>query len=233
MDIYHRTVINKFQIYNSLFLNLPFDQVHQVGVLLPLLNQQCKKGYQNKQSPKQIIDDFFGHHLPEQNNDQRIAVLFKLIQYIERQIVLFDAIEEAAFTENNALDGAGSVPLLAQRSAFLNKTAELKEKLKHYHARIVLTAHPTQFYPGPVLGIITELSQAIKDNNLSDIEMLLQQLGKTPLYSKQKPTPFEEAASLTWYLENVFYKAVQDINKRLENHIYPDGPVATVMAIPM
>lgn len=223
MDIYHRTVVNKFQIYNSLFLNLPFDQVHQVGVLLPLLNQHCQQGYQQQQSPRQIIDEFFDHHLPEQNSEQRITVLFKLIQYIERQIVLFDAIEEAAFTENNALDGAGSIPLLAQRSAFLNKTAELKEKLKHYHARIVLTAHPTQFYPGPVLGIITELSQAIKDNNLSDIEMLLQQLGKTPLYSKQKPTPFEEAASLTWYLENVFYKAVQDINKRLENHIYQDG----------
>lgn len=223
IDIYHRTVINKFQIYNSLFLNLPFDQVHQVGVLLPLLNQQCQQGYQNKQSPKQIIDHFFDHHLPEQSSEDRIAVLFKLIQYIERQIVLFDAIEEAAFTDNNVLDGPGSVPMLAQRTAFLNKTTELRKKLSHYHARIVLTAHPTQFYPGPVLGIITELSQAIKDNRLSDIEMLLQQLGKTPLYNKEKPTPFEEAVSLTWYLENVFYKAVQDINKRLENNLYPDG----------
>lgn len=223
MDIFHRTVINKFQIYNSLFLNLPFDRIHQVGVLLPLLNQHCQKGYHNKQSPKQIIDDFFNHHHPEQNSEDRITVLFKLIQYIERQIVLFDAIEEAAFTENNALDGPGSVPMLAQRNAFLQKTGELKEKLSHYHARIVLTAHPTQFYPGPVLGIITELSHAIKGNNLGDIEMLLQQLGKTPLYSKQKPTPFEEAVSLTWYLENVFYQAVADINKRLENNLYQDG----------
>ncbi|KAA3648966.1 MAG: phosphoenolpyruvate carboxylase [Proteobacteria bacterium] len=223
MDTFHRTVINKFQIYNSLFLNLPFDQVHQVGVLLPLLNQHCQKGYHKQQSPKQIIEDFFDHHVPGQTGEQRIAVLFKLIQYIERQIVLFDAIEEAAFTDNHALDGPGSVPMLAQRSTFLHKTAELKEKLKRYHARIVLTAHPTQFYPGPVLGIITELSQAIKDNNLGDIEMLLQQLGKTPLYSKQKPTPFEEAVSLTWYLENVLYKAVQDINKRLENNLYSDG----------
>lgn|SRR5690554_5262167 len=223
MGTFHRTVINKFQIYNSLFLNLPFDQVHQVGVLLPLLNQHCQKAYNEQQSPKQIIEDFFNHHLPDDDEQQHITVLFKFIQYIERQIVLFDAIEEAAFTDNNALDGAGSVPLLAQRTAFLNKTAELQEKLADYHARIVLTAHPTQFYPGPVLGIITELSEAIKKDNLSDIEMLLQQLGKTPLYSKQKPTPFEEAMSLTWYLENVFYQAAQDINKRLENNIYPDG----------
>ncbi len=223
MDTFHRTVINKFQIYNSLFLNLPFDQVHQVGVLLPLLNQHCQTGYQNQQSPKQIIETFFNHHVPGQSEDERIVVLFKMIQYIERQIVLFDAIEEAAFSDNNALDGPGSVPMLSQRSAFLHKTTELKEKLKHYHARIVLTAHPTQFYPGPVLGIITELSQAIKDNNLGEIEMLLQQLGKTPLYSKQKPTPFEEAVSLTWYLENVLYKAIQDINKRLENNLYNDG----------
>jgi len=26
---------------------------------------------------------------------------------------------------------------------------------------MVLTAHPTQFYPGPVLGIINDLSRAV------------------------------------------------------------------------
>jgi phosphoenolpyruvate carboxylase len=35
----------------------------------------------------------------------------------------------------------------------------------------------------------------------------LQQLGKTPFFKKQKPTPYDEAVSLIWYLENVFYPA--------------------------
>ena len=37
--------------------------------------------------------------------------------------------------------------------------------------------------------------------------MYLQQLGKTPFFKKQKPTPYDEAVSLIWYLENVFYQA--------------------------
>jgi phosphoenolpyruvate carboxylase len=39
----------------------------------------------------------------------------------------------------------------------------------------------------------------------------LQQLGRTPFIKKQKPTPFDEAVSLIWYLENVFYDAVGNI----------------------
>ena len=35
----------------------------------------------------------------------------------------------------------------------------------------------------------------------------MQQLGKTPFLKKQKPTPYDEAISLIWYLENVFYHA--------------------------
>jgi phosphoenolpyruvate carboxylase len=43
-----------------------------------------------------------------------------------------------------------------------------------------LLAHPTQFYPGAVLGIINDLTNAIRKNNLLDIKQLLAQLGKTP-----------------------------------------------------
>jgi phosphoenolpyruvate carboxylase len=72
---------------------------------------------------------------------------------------------------------------------------------------MVLTAHPTQFYPGAVLGIINDLSRAVIENNAGDINLYLQQLGKTPFLKKQKPTPYDEAISLIWYLENVFYHA--------------------------
>lgn len=225
IDTYHRTVVNKFQVYNSLFLNLPFDQVHQVGVLLPLLVHDCQQAYQQAKSPQVIIEAFMDSHLGDLSESERVSVLFKFIQYIERQIVLFDAIEEAGFDKNHAADGRGSVPFLAQKTEFMGRMDALREQLSDYHARIVLTAHPTQFYPGPVLGIITELSAAIQGNNTDDIEMLLRQLGKTPLYSKEKPTPYDEAVSLTWYLEHVFYGTIQDINQRLANQVYGDTPL--------
>mgnify|MGYP003344053541 FL=1 len=75
----------------------------------------------------------------------------------------------------------------------------------------MLTAHPTQFYPGPVLGILTDLEQAIRDSDLQQINLLLHQLGKTKFFKKIKPTPFEEAQTLTWYLENVFYQSIAKI----------------------
>lgn len=39
----------------------------------------------------------------------------------------------------------------------------------------------------------------------------MQQLGKTAFINKTKPTPLDEAISLTWYLEHVFYQAVPEI----------------------
>jgi phosphoenolpyruvate carboxylase len=69
---------------------------------------------------------------------------------------------------------------------------------------LVLTAHPTQFYPGPVLGINNDLSKALAENNASQVNVLLQQLGKTPFLKDEKPTPYDEAISLIWFLENVF-----------------------------
>jgi phosphoenolpyruvate carboxylase len=86
----------------------------------------------------------------------------------------------------------------------------------------VLTAHPTQFYPGAVLGIITDLTVAIRNNNLSEIKTLLAQLGKTPFIKKEKPTPFDEAVSLLWYLENVFYKTAGEMLSYVQDTIYND-----------
>ena len=95
-----------------------------------------------------------------------------------------------------------------------------REKLKDYSVRLVLTAHPTQFYPGAVLGIINDLSRVVIENNAADINLYMQQLGKTPFLKKQQPTPFDEAISLIWYLENVFYHASGRIISALKE-IFP------------
>ena len=91
--------------------------------------------------------------------------------------------------------------------------------------RPVLTAHPTQFYPGAVLGIITDLGKCIQKNDSQEIKLLLAQLGRTPFFKKKKPTPLDEARSLIWYLSNVFYPAVGEIQAYVQRHIFKDEPL--------
>ena len=157
------------------------------------------------------------------NNSERdnIDILFRLIQFIERQVVLFDAIEDAAFTEVNNFSGRGTLRSSKEEATEKTKRTALRDYLNNFKVRPVLTAHPTQFYPGSVLGIITDLSAAIKANNLPSIKLLLAQLGRTP-FSKEKPSPLDEARSLMWYLDNVFYHSVSNIHQYIKNNIF-DG----------
>ena len=207
----------KFQLYNSLFTSLPFHRIEKTGILLSLLLNNCEEGYKKKQSPKEIIEDFFTKHTTYQKPQERLDLLFRFIQYIERQVVLFDALEDASFREVNDFSGVGTLKNLESEVLKANKENELKEKLHTFAIRLVLTAHPTQFYPGSVLGIINDLSNALAENNTVQINMYLQQLGKTPFFKKQKPTPYDEAMNLIWYLENIFYPAAGRIISFLKN----------------
>src|SRR5690606_1734048 len=133
--------------------------------------------------------------------------------------VLFDSIEDAAFSNVNDLNGVGSLRYLFMETQQKNRVDQLKNKMEDFRVRLVLTAHPTQFYPGAVLGIITDLAHAIKQNNLNAINKLLQQLGKTPFFNKEQPTPYDEAVSQIWYLEHIFYKAIGNIYKEIRSHM--------------
>ena len=197
----------RFQLYNSLFTSLPFHRIEKTGILLSLLLSNCEEGYLKKQSPLTIIDEFFKKHTTYISDKEKLDLLFRFVQYAERQVVLFDALEDAAFTSVHDMNGPGTLKDLESEVVKFEKEDALTEKLKDYCVRLVLTAHPTQFYPGSVLGIINDLSKALKDNNTNQINVYLQQLGKTAFFKKQKPTPFDEAVSLIWFLENVFYQA--------------------------
>ncbi|HEY6502413.1 MAG TPA: phosphoenolpyruvate carboxylase, partial [Chitinophagaceae bacterium] len=146
------------------------------------------------------------------------------VQFSERQIVLFDALEDAAFSNVNDVNGPGTLKQLDAMMVQDDDNAEkkLEEKLKDFSIRLVLTAHPTQFYPGPVLGIINDLAEALGQNDATLVNMYLQQLGRTPFFKKQKPTPYDEAVSLIWYLENVFYAAAGRILSNLKAQ-FPDA----------
>ena len=219
---FKQNVLSKYQIYNSIFMTLPFDSITKTGVLLPLFHETCKKGFANGEDPTTIVDTFFKKYQARRDKQSQINLLFRFIQYIERQVVLFDAVEDAAFPIVNNMEGIGTLRNLKEAAVSDNRLEELKNYLEEFKVRIVLTAHPTQFYPGSVLGIITDLTEAIKQNNLTEITNLFAQLGKTPFFKREKPTPYDEAVSLIWYLENVFYKSFGEIYNYIQQNIYDD-----------
>jgi phosphoenolpyruvate carboxylase len=214
---FNNNVSIKFQLYNSLFSSLPFHRIEKTGILLSVLLSNCDEGFKRKMNPTAIIEDFFQKHTTYKDEKEKLDMLFRIIQYVERQVVLFDALEDAAFTDVRDMSGAGTLKQLELEVIKSNKEKELETKLKDFSVQLVLTAHPTQFYPGAVLGIINDLSKALAENDATKINMYLQQLGKTPFLQKQRPTPFDEAVSLIWYLENVFYQAAGRITAFLKN----------------
>lgn len=217
---YRNEVENRYLIYNSLFLNLPFQDIYQTGTLLPIFEHHCRKGFENGESPVDIVSSFFKEKLPESEGKVNADLLFRFIQYIERQIVLFDSVEDSAFGKLNRQNGPGSLSNLLSRAETDGKSKELLNQLNKFGLRIVLTAHPTQFYPGHVLGIMTDLYDALRENDLKSIDLILQQLGRTPFVNKEKPNPYDEAVSLCWYLENIFFfeipKIISDIRTNFE-----------------
>jgi phosphoenolpyruvate carboxylase len=217
---FNQNVLSKYQIYNSIFVTLPFDTITRTGVLLPLFHETCKKGFANQEDPTTIVETFFKKYQARRSPQSQINLLFRFIQYIERQVVLFDAIEDAAFPIVNNMDGIGTLRSLKESATKDKKLDTLQKSLEDFTVRIVLTAHPTQFYPGSVLGIITDLTEAIRENDLLKINDLLAQLGKTPFFKHKKPSPYDEAVSLIWYLENVFYKSFGTIYDYIQQNIF-------------
>lgn len=222
LERFEENVLAKYQIYNSILITLPFDNIGNTGIMLPLFAEVCESGYKKEWNPQQIVDFFSEKYMDNASEKEKIDLMFRFIQYVERQVVLFDAIEDAAFSIVNNLDGENSLRNTKDKAESKDSLKELKAFFEEFKIRTVLTAHPTQFYPGSVLGIITDLEDAIRSNNLKRMRELLAQLGKTPFIKKEKPTPFDEAVSLTWYLENVFYETAGKMMHFFQKNIY-DG----------
>lgn len=212
---FHQIVENKFQIYNSLFMSLPYEKMENIGTLIPFLYNESKNGFPEGKTPQEIIDGFFDKYTSLQTEEQRIDLMFRMIQYIERQVVLFDSIEDAAFSSLHPEHEKGSLTNIIQIAKQNGKIEEVKQKLEDFSTRVVFTAHPTQFYPTHVQQIIQDLRDAIQRDSISTIDSLLQQLGKTPFINTEKPTPYDEALSIIYYLRNVYYQTVGRLNNEI------------------
>ncbi len=220
---FHEKVALKYQLYNGLFLNLPFEHIRNAGILLPLFSDFCSAGLERGQSPKELVEAFLADPTHRLDDTPPVNLLFRFLQFVERQVVLFDALEDAAFPSVQDVDGAGSLKDTINQIIRGGKLTEYRDLLKDYRLRVVLTAHPTQFYPDEILGIISDLSKAIAEDDLAAIYELLLQMGKTRFKNQEKPTPLDEARSLLWFIENIFYHTVPAIQRRALSPIIGDA----------
>lgn len=222
LEEFKKSVQNKFNVYNSLFLNLPYRNIENVGMVVPLLHHQSKQGLKEGLNPQDILESFFKNYVDIKEEKDQIDFMFRIIQYVERQVVLYDSVEDAAFPKLQEHSDSLSIKDYFQLVNRTKSWDKVSEKLSTFSARIVLTAHPTQFYTPAVLDIMNDLRSLIVDNKIDDIDVTLQQLGLTSLINSHKPTPFDEAKNIIYILRNVYYEAMGDLYAYIKENIDND-----------
>lgn len=201
-DSFRQHVHEPFMMYSTLLLNLPFEGIQNTGERIPLLLHACEDGLNRGETPSIIMERFFRDTLSIENEEEQVGFMFKVVQYVERQIVLFDSVEEAAAGKVAPPDGRPLLRLLRE-----DEDGRYKEALAAFRGRIVFTAHPTQFYPPAVLRIINRLRQLIEQGDVRHMTETLQQLGMTSLMSARKPTPLDEAHNIIHLMRRHHYDA--------------------------
>ncbi len=208
---FQKYISTKFNIYNGLFLNLPYAKDSGVGELIPLLSKKVTAGLKQNQTPEEILNQFFKESTSYISEKEHIDFMFKVVQYIERQVVLYDAIEDAAFPNISKTSNRPEITNFLKVPNNSEALARAKEKLKTLSTRLVFTAHPTQFYQPAVLNIIADLGNYVRSNDIGNIDITLQQLGLTSLLNSKKLTPLDEAKNIIYYLRNVYYDAIGEL----------------------
>ena len=204
-------VRKRYQVYNSIFLNLPFDDISRFGTQIPLMTRFFREGFDNGKDPVEILDEYLKTHVGMGDEEEKIDFMFKVIQYVERQIVLYDSIEDSAFPYLH--DSVNNMTIFDYIHLGEKRDTEKKilDKLSSFSVRMVFTAHPTQFYPPEVLNIISRLKTLIDRDDIQAVDTAIQQLGMTSLINAEKPTPLDEARNIIYYLRHVYYDAIGEL----------------------
>ena len=74
-----------------------------------------------------------------------------------------------------------------------------------------------------MLDIISKLRSLITVNDINGIDVTLQQLGLTSLINTKKPTPFDEAKNIIYFLRNIYYEAVGELYSQIKKNIQNSG----------
>ena len=80
--VFKDEVTTKFELYNSLFLTLPFYAVKYTGLALPYFLNHCEEGARKHLSPEEIISSFFSKQSGLTEEKELSSLLFLFIQYI-------------------------------------------------------------------------------------------------------------------------------------------------------
>ncbi len=216
---FQKSVRNSFNVYNSLLLNLPYTEGDDIGILIPFLYKESEEGLKAGKNPTEILDTFFNTFTTADTEDKRIDLMFRIIQYVERQVVLYDSVEDAAFPKLHRHSDSPVIRDFIQIARRKKRWDEVTHKLETFSARIVLTAHPTQFYTPAVLDIISQLRALIVENKIDEIDLILQQLGLTSLVNRKKPTPLDEAKNIIYILRHIYYDAAGDLYTHIKSSI--------------
>ena len=219
LEEFKKSVTNKFNIYNSLFLSLPYKDIENVGILIPVLLDQCERGLKEGKDPREILEVFFTNFANMSQERERLDFMFRIIQYVERQVVLYDAVEDSAFPKLQQYSNSLTIKDYFELVNRNKNWDKVSKKLSSFSARIVLTAHPTQFYTPAVLDIIAELRSLIERDQIHDIDVALQQLGLTSLINAKKPTPLDEAKNIIYILRNTYYGAIGELYQYVKGQI--------------
>ncbi len=200
-----------YQRYAKRFLSLPFEDLPEAGALLMKFSGFCTQELKKEKSPSDIMNHFFKEVANVHEEKEQMELLFWFLQFIERQVVLFDAIEDAVFEKTHDQNSPGTLEY------YLNHTANIsRSTFENYRIRLVLTAHPTQFYPSQIIGILQDLTVSISNKDEEAVGDLLLQMAKTSFTNTHKPTPLDEALFLCQYLDQIFYPTISSLQQMLD-----------------
>ena len=83
LKAYEADVELNYQLYNSLFVTLPFAGLEAIGAELPLFAEYCQKALKRKLSSVEIIEGYFA----EVQHDQRFVTqkhtLLLFVQFLK------------------------------------------------------------------------------------------------------------------------------------------------------
>jgi len=129
LEVFDKLVNNKFKIYNSLFLNLPYTRDSNIGMLVPLLYKVSKDGLAAGKNPEEILNSFFANYANLTTEKEQLDFMFMVIQYVERQVVLYDSVEDAAFKDVQAHGNALTISDFFQKLDKEDNWDKIAEKL--------------------------------------------------------------------------------------------------------
>lgn len=210
----------EFSQIKSLLLNLPHGDVGYFGALLSNFCIHCEKALDEGADPVELVEKYLATlDSTDGAQPQMRLVLARFVQFIEREVALLDALEESSLIrqfdpERNA-DFEGLVSWITREKL----QGALDTAVADFSLRIVLTAHPTEFYPTVIQRLIRELSFALAQKDADQIDLLVMQLSKTSFRHRQRISPEEEADRLIGYLRDVFFQALPTIEAQLHDYL--------------